>query len=58
MRKLLTKFGARWGIGLFLILLACAHAMEILPSNTLDRLDIFFYDLRVRVQQPRPFPAA
>ena len=53
MRKLLTKFGARWGIGLFLILLACAHAMEILPSNTLDRLDIFFYDLRVRVQQPK-----
>lgn len=56
MRKLLTKFGPRWGIGLFLILLAGVHAANFLPSNTLDRLDIFFYDLRVRVQQPKLEP--
>ncbi len=56
MRKLLSKFGVRWGIGLFFILLACAHAAEIIPSNTLERLDIFFYDLRVRVQQPKLDP--
>ncbi len=56
MRKLLSKFGVRWGIGLFFILLACSHAAEIIPSNTLERLDIFFYDLRVRVQKPKLDP--
>jgi len=56
LRKLLSKFGVRWGIGLFFILLACSHAAEIIPSNTLERLDIFFYDLRVRVQKPKLDP--
>ena len=56
MRKLLSKFGVRWGIGLAFILLACAHAAEFIPSNTLERLDIFFYDLRVRVQKPKLDP--
>ena len=56
LRKLLSKFGARWGVGLFLILLACSHAVGFIPSNTLERLDIFFYDLRVRVQQPKLDP--
>src|ERR1700740_546376 len=32
--------------------------MEFLPSNTLDPLDIFSYDLRVRVQQPKLEPRA
>jgi len=56
LRKLFNKHGARWGIGLAFMILACAHALNFIPSNTLDRLDIFFYDLRVRVQEPKLDP--
>jgi adenylate cyclase len=49
----LAKYGARWGIGLAITLLACAQAVDFIPSNTIERLDIFFYDLRVRVQKPK-----
>jgi adenylate cyclase len=38
------------------LLLACAQAGEFIPSNTIERLDIFFYDLRVRVQETKLDP--
>jgi adenylate cyclase len=56
LRKLFNKHGARWGIGLALVFLACLHALNFIPSNTLERLDTYFYDLRVRVQQPKLDP--
>lgn len=52
MQKLLSKHG-RWVIGLIVLLIACAQAGELIPSNTIERLDIFFYDLRIRVQAPK-----
>ena len=52
MRKLLHKHGARWSFGIIIALLACAQALGYLPSNAIERLDIYFYDLRVRAQQP------
>jgi len=55
LQKLFTTHG-RWVIGLIVLLLACAQAAEIIPSNTIERLDIFFYDLRVRVQPPKLDP--
>ncbi|MFI4939014.1 MAG: CHASE2 domain-containing protein [Burkholderiales bacterium] len=56
MRKLLAKYGIRWGVGLFLTVLACAQALDYLPNNIVDRFDIFFYDLRVRAQTPKLDP--
>jgi len=55
LQKLLSIHG-RWVIGLIVLLLACAQAGDIVSSNIIDRLDIFFYDLRVRVQQPKLDP--
>ena len=55
MQKLLSKHG-RLVIGLAMLLLACVQALEIIPSNTIDRLDIFFYDLRIRVQETKLDP--
>jgi adenylate cyclase len=49
---LLAKYGAR-GAGLILTLLACAQALDFLPSDVVERFDIFFYDLRIRVQAPK-----
>lgn len=55
MHKLFSIHG-RWIIGLIILFIACVQALELLPSNTIDRLDIFFYDLRVRVQDVKLDP--
>lgn len=52
LQKLLAKHGARWGFGFIITLIACAQALGYLRSNTLDRLDLYFYDLRVKAQTP------
>ncbi len=56
MRKLVARFGARWLFGSIFTLLACAQVFDYIHVNTLDRLDIFFYDLRVRLQSPKLDP--
>lgn len=55
MRKLLTVHG-RSILGLIVLLIACLQAVDVIPSNTIERLDIFFYDLRVRVQDTKLDP--
>lgn len=50
MRKLLIKHAVRWGIGLVITLIACAQVLGYFHSNTIERLDIYFYDLRVKAQ--------
>jgi adenylate cyclase len=56
LRKLLARYGIRWVFGIFIILLACTQVFGDWHSNTVDRLDIFFYDLRVRLQEPKLDP--
>jgi adenylate cyclase len=54
--KLLNKHGARWGFGLFITLIACAQVLGYFHNNTIERLDIYFYDLRVRTQHQQLDP--
>lgn len=50
MRKFLARYGARWGFGLFITFIAGAQALGYFHNNTIERLDIYFYDLRIRSQ--------
>lgn len=52
-RKSITKHGTRWGFGLVITIIACAQVLNFFSINTIERLDIYFYDLRVRAQQPQ-----
>jgi len=56
LRKLVARFGARWVFGSILTILACAQVFDYIHINTLNRLDIFVYDLRVRFQTPKLDP--
>lgn len=51
-RRALARHGARWCAGLALVLLACASVVGILPAGIVERLDLFVYDLRMRIEQP------
>ncbi len=53
MRKILAKYGARWSFGLILTLLAAAQAFDYINLNTINRLDIYISDLRIRLQKPQ-----
>jgi adenylate cyclase len=46
----MSKHGARWALGLLLTLLAGAQAAAYLPTTLVDRIDLFVYDMRMRVQ--------
>ncbi len=50
MRRMMSKHGARWALGLLLTLLAGAQAAAYLPTTLVDRIDLFVYDMRMRVQ--------
>ncbi|WP_342119450.1 CHASE2 domain-containing protein [Pseudoduganella sp. OTU4001] len=50
MRKLLTRHGARWLLGLLLTALAAAQLMQVLPSDSIARMDTFFAGLRMRLE--------
>ncbi|HCE10315.1 MAG TPA: adenylate/guanylate cyclase domain-containing protein [Oxalobacteraceae bacterium] len=47
---MMSKHGARWALGLLLTLLAGAQAAAYLPTTLVDRIDLFVYDMRMRVQ--------
>jgi len=49
-RRMMSKHGARWALGLLLTLLAGAQAAAYLPTTLVDRIDLFVYDMRMRVQ--------
>jgi len=47
---MMSKHGARWALGLLLTLLAGAQAAAYLPTTLVDRIDLFVYDMRMRLQ--------
>ena len=54
LRRLRTAFAtywARWLLALVLTGLATAQVMALLPNRLVERMDLFFYDLRMRVAQ-------
>jgi adenylate cyclase len=56
MRRLLFRHGLRWALGLLIVLLAAAQTLGFMPGTLTDRIDLFFYDLRMRVEAPAPDP--
>ena len=54
MLRLLTKYGTRWAIALVFTLVAVLQIRHDLPSTTMDtfvdRMDVFFYDMRMQLQ--------
>ncbi|HEY8609147.1 MAG TPA: adenylate/guanylate cyclase domain-containing protein [Noviherbaspirillum sp.] len=50
MRRLLSRYGARWALALVLIVVAELQVLHYLPTTLVDRLDVFAYDVRMRVQ--------
>lgn len=56
MRKLLQRYGARWLLGLLLTALAVLQLVQVLPSESLARMDSFFAGLRMRLEKPELDP--
>ena len=52
LRSVFTKYWARWLLALLLIGLAEAVVVGLLPNRVVERMDLFFYDLRMRVAKP------
>lgn len=54
MRRLLNKYGTRWAVALVFTIVAVVQIRHDLPSTMMDtlvdRMDVFFYDMRMRVQ--------
>jgi adenylate cyclase len=55
-RQLLTKYGARWTFALLMVVMACMLALGLLPTRTIERLDLYAYDLRMQVHKPQLDP--
>jgi len=53
LRKIFSRYGARWGVGFLLTLLAALQAFDYINIDAIKRLDIFFYDLRIQLQTPK-----
>ena len=49
MRRLFAKHGARWLLALVLTSIAAIEVMGGLPTMLTDRIDLFFYDMRMRI---------
>ena len=49
MRRSISKYGARWLLATLLTLLAVASAKDVLPNKVVERIDLFIYDMRMRV---------
>lgn len=56
MRRLLQRHGARWLMGLLLTALAVLQLVQLLPSESLARMDSFFAGLRMRLEPPELDP--
>jgi adenylate cyclase len=54
--RLLSKYGLSWLIALLLTAFASAVTMDIIPSAAIERIDQFFYDLRMRAHEAKPDP--
>ena len=51
MRRHLHKYGLRWLAGLVFTLAAAATALHVLPATLVDRIDVFAYDMRMRLEK-------
>lgn len=49
MPRLLSKYGTRWAIALVFTLLSVMQIQSVLPKTLIDRVDIFIYDMRLRL---------
>lgn len=56
MRRLFAKHGARWLLALILTLVAGSQVMGFLPGLLIDRIDLFFYDMRMRIAKVETDP--
>ncbi|WP_317205519.1 adenylate/guanylate cyclase domain-containing protein [Janthinobacterium sp.] len=50
--KKLSKFGARWCLGLILTLLAAGQVSGLLQADPIERMDTFFDGMRMRLEAP------
>jgi adenylate cyclase len=51
MRRALAKHGARWLLALVLTGLAGFQASDMLPGAVVERIDLFLYDMRMRLPE-------
>lgn len=56
MKRLLAKYGIRWALASLITLLAAAQSLEFLPATLVNRIDLFFYDMRMQVEKPELDP--
>jgi adenylate cyclase len=49
-RLLLSRYGARWALALILITLALLNIKQEIVSTLVQRIDVYVYDMRMRVQ--------
>lgn len=50
--RLVSQHSKRWACSLCLILLALAQTLGYLPTRLVDQIDVFVYDMRMRLQAP------
>ena len=51
MRRLLSRYGTRWAIAGVLTLIALLQIRHYMPTTLVDRIDVFAYDMRMRIQE-------
>jgi adenylate cyclase len=49
MRRIFSKNGLRWSLGLLLTLLACSQVFRENPIALIDRIDLYLYDTRMNM---------
>ena len=54
MQGFLSKYSVRVALSLFLTLLAGAQILGYIGSPLIERIDLFFYDMRMRMQEAAP----
>lgn len=50
--KYVSRYGIRWTLAALLTLLAAAQSLEFLPATLVNRIDLFFYDMRMQIEEP------
>ena len=56
MRRLFAKHGGRWALALILTALAAMQAVGVVPGAVVERIDLFLYDMRMRLPQVQMDP--
>lgn len=50
MRRHLSRYGTRWAVAFLFTMLAVAQIHQYLPTTLVERMDVFLYDTRLRLQ--------